>query len=180
MHRSTSFIRFRRLLLVAGVLAGTLAWAAVAVGGTTTQGSAAPDVFERYVATHSQASLDVLERYAAAHPYGQGLGLSPAVPKGDRIVDDWFRDTPSVATQSEERIVDDWFRDAPSPATQGSERIVDDSFRDAQTSPAAVPVDHGFNWGDWAIGIGSGIGLTALLAGGLLITRQLRHRLQTA
>jgi hypothetical protein len=52
-------------------------------------------------------------------------------------------------------------------------------FRDTQTSPTAVP-DDGFNWGDWAIGIGSGIGLTALLAGGLLITRQLRHRLQTA
>jgi hypothetical protein len=39
----------------------------------------------------------------------------------------------------------------------------------------------GFDWSDWAIGIGTGLGLALLLGGGLLISRQLRHRgIQTA
>jgi hypothetical protein len=38
-----------------------------------------------------------------------------------------------------------------------------------------------FDWSDWAIGIGTGLGLALLLGGGLLIGRQLRHRdIQTA
>ncbi|HZT46230.1 MAG TPA: hypothetical protein VFA24_08635 [Gaiellaceae bacterium] len=40
--------------------------------------------------------------------------------------------------------------------------------------------DTGFSWTDWAIGIGSGIGLALLLGGCALTSRQLRRRIQTA
>jgi hypothetical protein len=38
----------------------------------------------------------------------------------------------------------------------------------------------GFDWADYAIGIGSGMGLILVLAGGLAIGWQRRHRVQTA
>lgn len=38
----------------------------------------------------------------------------------------------------------------------------------------------GFDWGDYAIGIGTGMGLILLLAGGLAMGRQRRHGVQTA
>jgi hypothetical protein len=41
-------------------------------------------------------------------------------------------------------------------------------------------VSNGFDWSDWAIGLGSGIGLILALGGGLAIGRQWRHRAQTA
>jgi hypothetical protein len=171
--------RFKRHLLVAGVVAGAIVPVAAAGGGQTAhslnvdslrgQGmvngyqpqSAVPDVFERYVATHSQLSPDVFERYVTAHPYGQGLSLMVAQSTEDRIVDDSFRDTPSVAAPPGDRLVDDYFRDAP-------------------TLAASVPADGGFNWGDWAVGIGSGIGMALLLAAGLVTSRQVRQRVGAA
>ena len=39
---------------------------------------------------------------------------------------------------------------------------------------------NGFNWSDWAIGIGTGMGLALLLGFVFLISRQLRHRVQPA
>jgi hypothetical protein len=38
----------------------------------------------------------------------------------------------------------------------------------------------GFDWSDYGIGIGSGIGISLLLAGGLALGRQQRRRMQTA
>jgi hypothetical protein len=37
-----------------------------------------------------------------------------------------------------------------------------------------------FNWGDWAIGIGSGIGMTLILGAALVTTHQVRQRLRAA
>ena len=39
---------------------------------------------------------------------------------------------------------------------------------------------NGFDWGDYAIGIGTGMGLILILAGGLAMGRQRRHGVQTA
>jgi hypothetical protein len=88
---------------------------------------------------------------------------------GDRIVDDWFRDPPSVATQAGDRIVDDYFRDPPSVATQAGDRIVDDYFRDPQPVTIAQPTGSGFDWGDWSIGLVAGFGLALAVAGALLL-----------
>ena len=132
MKGSNYLIWFRRLLVLGAVVAGAMASAAGSTpnpaGG---HNAVAPDVIERYAAAHPYGSPtypDVIERYAAAHPFGRGLVTS--APTTDRIVDDWFRDQPSVATQTGDRIVDDSFRDQPSVATQTGDRIVDDSFRD--------------------------------------------------
>ena len=132
MKGSNYLIWFRRLLVLGAVVAGAMASAAGSTpnpaGG---HNAVAPDVIERYAAAHPYGSPtypDLIERYAAAHPFGRGLVTS--APTTDRIVDDWFRDQPSVATQTGDRIVDDSFRDQPSVATQTGDRIVDDSFRD--------------------------------------------------
>ena len=51
----------------------------------------------------------------------------------------------------------------------------------ARATPPAANGSGGFDWSDWAVGIGTGLGLALLLGGGLLIGRQLRHRgIQTA
>jgi hypothetical protein len=48
------------------------------------------------------------------------------------------------------------------------------------TATASSSTSSAFDWSDYAIGLGSGIGLVAFLAGGLVIGRQVRHRVQTA
>jgi hypothetical protein len=55
------------------------------------------------------------------------------------------------------------------------------SIGQARATPPTENGSGGFDWSDWAIGIGTGLGLALLLGGGLLIGRQLRHRgIQTA
>jgi hypothetical protein len=51
----------------------------------------------------------------------------------------------------------------------------------ARATPPTANSSGGFDWSDWAIGIGTGLGLALILGAGLLIGRQLRHRgIQTA
>jgi hypothetical protein len=85
-----------------GLRADGLRWLAIAKAYQSTQQAPAPDVFERYV---------------ASHPYGQGV-VAPALGT-ERIVDDSFRDPAPIVTPAGDRIVDDSFRDAPTvaPAT---------------------------------------------------------------
>jgi hypothetical protein len=180
MYKSNSLNRFKRHLLVAGVVAGAVVPAAGAVTrppdvqhGLRLQGiapayqqleSAAPDVFERYAATHpfgaglsqidavsrppdvrdvalgtSVAVPDVFERYAATHPNGSGLST-----------------------------------DAVSRPPDIADRAL--TVRNESKSQSA----SGFNWGDWAIGIGSGMGIVLLLGTGLVTSRQVRQRERTA
>jgi hypothetical protein len=100
-------ISIQRIRLVTGlaticVLAGVTASVGAAAGKPVhARNAATPDVLERYAATHpyGRTSLpDVFERYATTHPYGhdavQGARTEPAV--ADRIVDDSFRDQPTV------------------------------------------------------------------------------------
>jgi hypothetical protein len=47
-------------------------------------------------------------------------------------------------------------------------------------STASVSQSNGFDWNDWAIGIGSGLGLALILGAALLMGRQLRHPVQAA
>jgi hypothetical protein len=130
MFESTSLTRFRRLLVVAGIVAGVAVPAAGAV-------SRPPDVRDAATTT---ALPDVFERYAAAHPYG---GLSESTVTLSRPPD-----------------------------------VVDAAL--AVQYGATVPAGSGFQWDDWAIGIGSGLGLVVLCGVAFLTSRQLRHRVQTA
>ena len=93
----------------------------------------------------------------------------PAVQPGDRIVDDSFRDRPSVAAPTDDRIVDDHWRDLPTIATQPGDRIVDDYFRDPPTVISPQPTGSTFDWGDWAIGLLAGLGIASCVAGVLVL-----------
>jgi hypothetical protein len=170
---SPSLIWFRRLLVVAVVVAGVTASAA---GASAVRAGAAPDVVERYVAVHSYGSAvvpDVVERYVAAHPYGAGSSM---VLGTDRIVDDWFRDPTPAVTPTGDRIVDDSFRDPTRIVTPAGDRIVDDSFRDTPIVVGASRSGNGLDWEDFGIGAGAMLGLTLLLAGLGLGTLAMRHR----
>ena len=192
MHTSTTLTRFRRLLVVGAVVAGAIVPTAAALdrppdvqdtasaalaaqlsppdvrdAALRTQ-NAAPDVLERYAASHPFGTAllsanfeatrppdvrdaaagssvivpDVIERYASAHPYGGGLLQQVSVPRPPDVTD------------------------AALTAQYGSGSI------SGSTS--------GFNWGDWAIGIGSGIGMALILGAGLVTSRQVRQRVRTA
>ena len=198
MHSSTSLIRLKRLIVLGSVV--TCA-AALAVGASASRTIAAPDVFERYAATHNPNSAtapDVLERYVTAHSLG--LTFAPAVAT-DRIVDDSFRDprpvvtpiatpdvferyaathNPNSATASDvvERYVTTHSLGLTAAATAaGTDRIVDDSFRDtARYVPAASSGQSGLDWGDFGIGAGAMLGLTLLVTGLGLGVVAMRHR----
>jgi hypothetical protein len=53
---------------------------------------------------------------------------------------------------------------------------------DAAEAARAVSISQstGFDWGDWGIGIGSGMGFALFLGAALVTGRQRRHRMQTA
>jgi hypothetical protein len=174
----TSHTGFRRLLVLGSALAIAIALTADASGASRNiRSGTAPDVFERYAASHPYGSIsvpDVLERYAAAHPFGIAT-LAPAAGV-DRIVDDSFRDPTPIATPAAERIVDDSFRDPTPIMTPPGERIVDDSFRDTAPAVVATTSGNGLDWRDIGIGAGAMLGLTLLLTGLGLGALALRHR----
>jgi len=57
---------------------------------------------------------------------------------------------------------------------------VSDAALAARYGSTATGQSSGFDWNDWAIGIGTGIGLALLLGAAFLMGRQLRHPVQTA
>ena len=144
--------------------------------------TALPDVVERYVAVHpygvhppavlasairppdvadaaAAAAPDVLERYVAAHAFGAAL---PDVVERYAAVHLYGVHPPSVSA---------------SPIRPPD---VADSAALARTA-AVVRTSGGFDWGDYGAGVGSGIGLILLLAGGLMARPVLRRqRTQTA
>jgi hypothetical protein len=117
-----------------------------------------PDVFERYAASHPYGTgtpvPDVFERYAASHPYG--TPVSPPQQVG-------------VPLYTPERLAAHFDHE--------------DLLYPPRPSLSATPranLSQGFDWSDWAIGLGSGIALILALGGVLAFARQWRHRPQTA
>lgn len=155
MQFASSLIWIRRLVVVGSVVACA---AASAVGASASATVAAPDVVERYAATHdpnSATAPDVLERYVTAH----SLGLTAIVP--------------AVGTA---RMVDDWYRDPKPVATPVGDRIANDSFRDPPTVVTSPKSEDGLDWGDFGIGAGVMLGLTLLMTGLGIGTVAMRHR----
>ncbi|MGE5273182.1 MAG: hypothetical protein ACM3QU_05315 [Verrucomicrobiota bacterium] len=143
MQHASSLLRLRRLIVLGSVIACS---AAAVAGASGTRGTAAPDVFERYAATHSTDSAtrpDVLERYVATHPLGAG--------------------TPVPATGAE-RIAE-----PPGPRPQARRDA-------ARYVPSAPSSNGGIDWGDFGIGAGAMLGLTLIVTGLGLGALALRHR----
>jgi hypothetical protein len=163
MKPSTCSIRLRRLILLGAVVLGTaVAPAAGASPGTP------PDVQDAAAATNG-AVPDVIERYAAAHPYGLSAQPTPV----DRIV-----------VQERGRQHDFGLFSlgltAPRTSTLISRPPDVSDAADAARYGSSFGGSTGFDWGDWAIGIGTGIGLALLLGTALVVGRQQRHRVQPA
>jgi hypothetical protein len=60
-------------------------------------------------------------------------------------------------------------------------RPTDSSDTALAVQSSVIGRSQGFDWNDWGIGIGTGIGLAALLLGiAVVMSRQLRHRPRTA
>jgi hypothetical protein len=97
---------------------------------------------------------DVFERYAADHAYGKGISTPQSV--GRSLY------TPKML-QAHYKHEDILY--PPRPTI---------------TAVSDTPAARGFDWSDWAIGLGSGIGLILALGGGLAIGRQRRQHVQTA
>jgi hypothetical protein len=63
---------------------------------------------------------------------------------------------------------------------QGIAKVYQQNHLGQAVETGSVSQSTGFDWADYAIGIGSGMGLMLVLAGGLAIGRQRQHRTQTA
>jgi hypothetical protein len=206
--KSSSYLKwFRRLVILGAVVAAVTASAAGAVSrppdvqdrASSLAGSvlvSPPDVQDAAASLHStpqglkadglrlqgianvykqlqpSATPDAFERYAAAHPYGQSSAVEatrpPDVSDVSGTVDRGF----SLGVPLENLSTG-----APTHATQGFSLGVPSEYL-AQPTPSGG--GDGFNWSDWGIGIGSGIGIALLLGGGLVGGMQRRHRMQTA
>jgi hypothetical protein len=189
--KSSSYLNwFRRLLVLGAVIAGATASAVGAsvarppdvqdTASAVTAGfvGSPPDVRDT-AATLNVAVPDVLERFAVAHPYGSGLSASSISRPPD------IQDTAAVLSASGPDVLERYATDHPYGVGLSSTPTV--ISRPPDVSDAAVAVQSGsfsqasgFHWSDWAIGIGTGMGLILLLAGGLVMGRQVRHGVQTA
>jgi hypothetical protein len=185
MYKSTTLNRFKRHLLVAGVVAGAIVPAAGAV-------TRPPDVQDAANALYSttqgmtqayqqlqSASPDVFERYASAHPFGAGLSQTDAVSRPPDVRD--------VALGTSVAVPDVFERYAAThPNGSGLSSVAVSRPPDIADTALTVRNESnsqsasGFNWGDWAIGIGSGMGIALLLGAGLVTSRQVRQRVRTA
>jgi hypothetical protein len=204
MFSSTYPNWFRRLLILGAVVAGLTASAAGA--GIDSRPPDVSDVASKLAATPativprppdvqdaatsvSAATPDVFERYAAAHPYGFELTSSELVSSPPDVQDAMaaLHTTPSPVDRiiAQERGRHGDFRVfGSSLSTPAQSTLVSrpPDVSDAAQAAASVSTVHGngFDWNDWAIGIGTGLGLALLLGGGIMVGRQQRHRVRPA
>jgi hypothetical protein len=191
MFQSSTLTRFRRHLLVGVVAAATIVPAAGAltrppdVQDTANANVAAqlspPDVRDAALRT-SFAAPDVLERYAAVHPYGAGLASNGF----DALRPPDVQDAALGSSIAVPDVIERYATAHPYGTGLSSQEVsvprppdVTDAALTAQYSSVGGSTS-GFNWGDWAIGIGSGIGIALLLGAGLVTSRQVRQRVRTA
>jgi hypothetical protein len=196
---SSTHNRFTKVLVLGAIVAAAAAPVAGATGHPAgTRNAAVPDVLERYAAAHpfgtdalkwTQATDRIVDDYFRdpSHPNRTAVsspqqgGIPFYTPKmfaahlnrEDRL---YQPRSPVSAVQAGIPFYtpkmlathfnrEDRLYQPPSPVSAASETLVSD----------------GFNWSDWAIGLGTGLGMALIFGGGLLMGRHLRHRgIQTA
>jgi hypothetical protein len=186
-----TLIRFKRLLLLGAVVAGAIVPAAGAVGrppdvqDTASANLAAqinrpPDVRDAALGS-TVAAADVVERYAATHSRGTGLSTTQSIVSQPPDIRDTAISLTAAAPDVVERfaIAHPYGFGLSSTSSVSRPPDIGDTALAVQYGPAASS-STAFDWGDWAIGIGSGVGLALLLGACLLMSRQLRHRVRTA
>ena len=176
MQSSTSLIRLRRLIVLGSVVACA---AASAVGASASRTVAAPDVVERYAATHdpnSATAPDVVERYVTVHSLGAGtVGASASRIAAPDVVERYAAThDPNSATAPD--VVERYLTVhslglATAVPALGTERIA--AARHVPSTPSGR---SGLDWGDFGIGAGAMLGLTLLVAGLSLGAVAMRHR----
>jgi hypothetical protein len=161
---------------------------------------AVADAFERYAAAHpygsglSSASLSTPVDRIIAQEQGRqadlrlfSLGLS--TPTSSTLVSrpPDVRDAAATANLQVSDVFERYATAHPYGAGLSeptSSTLVNrpPDVRDAAQAAKVVSVSQtsGFDWGDYAIGIGSGMGLTLILGSGLVMGRQRRNRVLTA
>ncbi|HZQ66830.1 MAG TPA: hypothetical protein VFA66_16565 [Gaiellaceae bacterium] len=190
MKLSAHLTRLTTLLVLGAAVAGATAVAASARPVDVSDG--ASGIGQSYLGsapdTGSVPVPDVIERYAAAHPYGANLsstGSTEAVRPPDVSDVAAAINGPTQIGLKADGLRLQSMAQAYAESTQAgsSQPVRPPDVQDVADSIRAVPAttsSRDFQWGDYAIGLGSGMGLVLLLAGGLVVGRQQRHRMQTA
>jgi hypothetical protein len=188
---SSTLNRSQKLLLLATIIAAAaIPTTAIASSrhSSNTSSSAAPYIDHPPYDRNDTAQLplpDAFERYAASHPYGKPASTPQRAPVPLY--------TPAMLAahfNREDRLYQPRAASAPkqvspplyTPAMLAAHFNHEDLLyqpRPLPTNPSTI-VSRGFDWTDWAIGLGSGIVLILALAGLLAFALQRRHRLQAA
>jgi len=173
MYQSTSLNRFRRLLLVAGIVAG----AAVPSAGALTR---PPDVQDAATATLTAQLSPPDVQDAAAVLHGTVQGLTADGLRLQAIAQTYQQQQPVVPDAFERYASAHPYGSGLSEAFSVSRPpdVADAALAAQYNAPVQSSTD--FDWGDWGIGIGSGIGMALLLGAGLVTSRQVRQRIRTA
>jgi hypothetical protein len=127
-----------------------------------------------------QAAPDLVERYAATHSAGTGTPAATSVASRPPDVQDASDAVKASAPDVFERYAGVHANDVTSSTAPTRPPDVSDAALVARYAPASTGQSDGFDWSSWAIGIGSGLGLVLIAGAALLMSRQLRHRVQTA
>jgi hypothetical protein len=176
MRHSNPLTRFGRLLVLGAVVAGVTASAAVAIPVVDPQ-----DTGPATVAAPVSRPPDVQDAATALHaPTAAGLRADGLRWQGIAQVYGQLQATPDVV----ERYAATHSAGAGTSAATASEASrppdVSDTALAVRYAPASTGRSDGFDWSSWAIGIGSGLGLVLIAGAALLMSRQLRHPVQTA
>jgi hypothetical protein len=201
--KSLSYLRwFRRMLILGAVVAGATASVAGAYvpqpDGTSpapvsfAAPTRPPDVQDAMTALHStpaglkadglrwQGMAQTYKEVQSAGNYPTQLGLKAEGMRLQGIAQVYQQ------TQAVPDVFERFAAVHPNGAAVSSSAV--SRARPPDISDAALAVQYGsvtpstagFSWRDWAIGIGSGLGLALLIGACFVMTRQLRHRVQTA
>ena len=179
--RSNGYLNWmRRLIVLGAVVAGVTAASAgamrpVEIGGTPTGNTNVPtavsrppdvsDVAARLSPTTALGlKADGLRYQAIAQAYGEsGKVAAPDAFERYASAHPYGLGVPSGTEAAVSRPPD--VADAAFTAAQGGGSVIETSW---------------FDWTDWAIGIGTGLGLVLLLGIGFVMSRQMRHHPQPA